>query len=99
MSNDIDQYQLRDDIITIKIALEALLNTLNISFDELARLLDRTYSAGCSDKERALESFGRTYGKQLRAILADGRTLAELAAEAQIGAPEFWAEKIEKGMK
>ena len=70
-----------------------------MTFEELARALDDTYSVGYGDRDKALGDFGAKHFDDLVALGKQGRTIEELIEAARIGPPGYWAKAIKKGMK
>ena len=69
-----------------------------LTFEELAHELDLTYTKGYTDRDGALEDFGRRHSADLAAMGAQGRTMEELVDAAKIGPAEHWANVIRMGM-
>lgn len=63
-------WNVREEVNELRDGIRALVNNLSIGFDELARLLDRAYTDGYNDRDKALCRFGLTYRKQLEALVS-----------------------------
>lgn len=70
-----------------------------MTFDELASKLDEAYGRGYTDRDKALEAFGREHSAELVAVEEEGRTIEELVDAANISPPGYWAKAIREGME
>ena len=70
-----------------------------MTFEDLARELDDTYSVGYGDRDKALGEFGAKHLDDLIALEKQGRTIEELVDAGKISPPAYFAKLIKRGMK
>ena len=67
--------------------------------EDLARKLDRRYSAGYGSRDRAMREFGYEHEEDLRRLVEHGYSLTDLAEKARISLPvAYYADLIREGM-